>query len=161
MRCYPQSKPALQAGRAAAVMLLSGIAVSGCGKRPTGSGAPGDLVDSSWVTAAESCWPDLIRDGYHARKIEKNLAVPPRFRSTFPSYSAQSDQQIRALLTRSLGSAPVPDISRLTHSQTPVLTRRQAAAGTSPQAAVAANTQAIAPPDALCAIQTGTPAGFR
>ena len=146
---------------AAAVMLLSGLAATGCGHRNIGSGAPDDLVDNSWVTAAESCWPDLIRDGYHAQKIERNLSVPDNFRSTFPSYAAQSNQQIGALLTRTIGSAPPPDISKLTHSQTPVLTRGQAAAGTSPQAAVAANTQGIAPPDALCAIQTGTPVGFR
>ena len=158
------SRPARQATQAALLLtplLLGSLAATGCRPHHTGADPQAGLVDESWITSAQSCWPDLTHNGYSTKRLQHDLAVPANFRATFPTYAAQSNVQIRALLSKTIGAAPSPDSSTLAHSQMPVLTRGQAAAGTSPQAAVAANTNGTAPPDALCAIQTGTPAGFR
>lgn len=110
--------------------------------------------------AAKSCWPDLAGNGYGADDITRNLASPTHFRNAFPVYSAQTDDALNFLLAKPLQTAPPPDTSKLTHSQTPVLSRGQAAVGTGFKDAVVQSTNGNAPPDALCSIQPGTPQGF-
>ena len=139
-------------------------AILGCKARDMGvptADHTADFVDASWVTATKSCWPELEHDGYSTAGIKHNLADPLRFRSTFPSYAAQNEQSLRALVTKPLMVAPSPDGSVLLNSRTPVLTRGQAMAGTSPHNALVQSTQSVAPPDALCAIHAGTPVGFK
>ena len=149
------------------VSALSGlclsIAVAGCRAKHEGIGTIGSNgrgVDPSWTTAVRSCWPDLGRNGYGTDDIARNLASPTHFRNAFPVYSAQTDDALNVLLAKPLQTAPPPDISRLTHSQTPVLSRGQAANGTGPKDAVVQSTNGNAPPDAFCSIQPGTPQGF-
>ena len=142
------------------LLLLAAFALTGCHSPKPAPFGP-DQIDNSWIIATESCWPSLARNGYNVDKIRQNLADPANFRSTFPTYSAQTNSGIQPLLTRSVGAAPAPDISKLAHSSTPILNRGQAAEGTSAQNAAVSSTNGIAPPDALCAVQPGTPAGFR
>ncbi len=157
-----QSKPATALLRTASLGCL--LLPAACSSKHTGAGTvtrSGRLVDPSWVTATQACWPDLTKNGYTADDLKRNLADSGSFHNAFPVYTAQSRADIDALLAKPLGIAPGPDISKLTHAQTPVLTRGQAALGTGPQAAVVQSTNGIAPPDALCSIQPGVPQGFR
>ena len=152
--------------RAPVKALLSAFvltALAGCSSKHTGVGAvgtDGKNVDPSWITATESCWPDLAKQGYHRDDTARALATAIHFRNAFPVYAAQNDSAIDLLLAKPVQTAPPPDVSKLTHSQTPVLSRGQAANGTGPQGAGVQSTNGIAPPDALCAIQPGTPSGF-
>ena len=146
-----------------AVLSLALAALAGCSHKHTGAGgvtADGRLVDPSWVTATESCWPDLIRQGFTAASIQRDLADTTELHNAFPVYAAQTQKDLADILAKPLQTGPDPDISRLTHSHTPVLTRGQAAAGTVPQMAVVQNTNGLAPPDAFCSIQPGIPQGF-
>ena len=135
----------------------------GCSSKHTGAGTldtQGRNVDPSWVTAAQTCWPDLSRQGYSVDAIKRDLADAASFRNAFPVYTAQPEANIRALLEKPLQTAPPPDVSKLTHSQTPVITRGQAGAGTGLGDAAVASTNGIAPPDGLCSLQPGAPVGF-
>ena len=112
------------------------------------------------MTATKACWPDLGKNGYGSDDLGRNLANPTHFRNAFPVYAAQNDDALDQLLAKPLQTAPAPDVSKLTHSQTPVLSRGQAANGTNAQDAVVQSTNGNAPPDAFCSIQPGTPQGF-
>ena len=139
------------------------LATSGCSSKHQGIGTVGSDgrgVDPSWTTAAKSCWPELGKDGYGSKDVARNLASPTHFRNAFPVYGAQNDDALNLLLAQPLQTAPPPDVSQLTHSQTPVLSRGQAANGTGPKDAVVQSTNGNAPPDAFCSIQPGTPQGF-
>ena len=147
---------------ALAALALLGLA-AGCSSKHKGAGTVGSNgrgVDASWTTATRSCWPDLAKNGYGADDVASNLASPTRFRNAFPVYAAQNDDAISLILAKPLQAAPPPDVTRLTHSATPVLSRGQAADGTGPRDAVVQNTNGTAPPDAFCSIQPGTPQGF-
>ena len=117
-------------------------------------------IDGSWVTAARSCWPAMQPAEQGGADLRQYLNNAAHVRSTFPSYAALSDAQNMATLTQPLAAIQPPDTSKLAHSETPVLTRGQAAAGTGRQDAVVAATTGLAPPDSLCSIQSGTPEGF-
>lgn len=145
------------------LLTLTLSAAAGCSSKHNGAGTVGNggkNVDQSWATAVQSCWPDLSRQGYSAKDIERNLASPTHFRGAFPVYAAQNDDAVDLLLAKPLEAGPAPDVSQLTHSAMPVLTRGQAASGAGPRDAAVQSTNGIAPPDALCAIQSGTPQGF-
>jgi hypothetical protein len=109
-------------------------------------------VDSSWVAAVKSCWPDLGH-GYSNETLKQYLA--------FTSYSSMSDQDLRSIVSKPVTSAPPPDASLLGNSQTAVITRYQAIYATNTSLASANNTDSAAPPDALCAVHPGTPVGFK
>lgn len=137
--------------------------VLGCSHKHTGApvvSSSGRLIDQSWITATQSCWPDLAKQGYTAQDIRRNLANLDDFHNAYPVYAAQNHRDLDDILGKPLQTGPDPDISKLAHSQYPVLTRGQAAAGTVPQMAVVQSTNGIAPPDAFCAIQPGVPQGF-
>ncbi len=142
---------------------LAGLLTLGCSSKHKGEGTVGSNgrgVDPSWSTALGSCWPELGKDGFNTDDLKRNLSFPTRFRNAFPVYAAQTDDDASALLAKPVQDAPPPDTSKLTHSQSPVLSRGQAAQGTSPQGAVVQSTNGSAPPDGLCSIQTGIPQGF-
>ena len=165
MHPIPPSRRTPPASAFLAVALAVPLVI-GCHSRP--ESAPGSTlpagqaasVDASWVTAAESCWPAIRQSGRSLKNIREYLLAPDHLRSTFPSYAGLSNDQIAGNLTLPIASILPPDTSRLAHSQTPVLTRGQAAAGTGPDRAVVSATNGIAPPDSLCSIQSGTPDGF-
>lgn len=115
-------------------------------------------VDNSWVNAARSCWPELAKNGYSTHDISGNLIH--HLGSAFPTYGALSSSTGDADLSMPITTVLSPDASKLEHSQTPILTRGQAVAGTPPAGALVANTNGNAPPDALCSIQSGIPQGF-
>ena len=117
-------------------------------------------VDASWVSAAKSCWPDLAKNNYSQQQIGGYLTSPANVRSTFPSYAGLSDATIQADITVPLATILPPDTTKLVNSSRPVLTTGQAVAGTPPQGAIAQSTHGSAPPDSLCAIQSGLPEGF-
>ena len=128
--------------------------------------APGSLaspdqaasVDNSWVNAARSCWPDLAKKAYSSQDVSRNLVH--HLADVFPSYGALGRNGGSADLSMPITTVLPPDAGPLQHSQTPVLTRGQAVAGTPPQGALVQNTNGNAPPDALCSIQSGIPQGF-
>ncbi len=124
--------------------------------------APGAAasVDNSWVNAAKSCWPDLAKGGYGVQQIQQYLIEPGHLRATFPSYGGLSDPTLKADLSLPLTTILPPDTTKLVNSSAPVLTTGQAVAGTPPGGAIVQSTHGSAPPDALCAIQSGLPQGF-
>ncbi len=135
----------------------------GCSHKHVGAPvvtSSGRLVDQSWITATQSCWPDLAKQGYSADDVRRNLANLDDFRNAYPVYAAQTHRDLDDILGKPLQTGPDPDTSKLAHSQYPVLTRGQAAAGTASQMAVVQSTNGIAPPDSFCAIQPGIPQGF-
>ena len=139
------------------------FAFSGCSHKHIGApvvSGSGRLVDPSWITAINACWPDLARQGYTADDIRHNLANADDLHHAFPVYAAQTRKDLDDILGKPLQTGPDPDVSQLAHSQYPILTRGQAAAGTAPQMAVVQGTNGTAPPDSFCAIQTGIPQGF-
>ena len=145
----------------ASFLLLA--ALGGCHHRKTAAGsldAPGkpDSVDTTWVTAAKSCWPELAKNGYTDQDIRENLVH--HIGAAFPTYSALSRNGADADLSMPLTSVLPPDTTKLFNSATPVLTRGQAVAGTPPSGAIVASTHGSAPPDALCSIQQGVPQDF-
>ncbi len=145
---------------------LAFCCVLGCHHKTAAEGStasPGSAaaVDNSWVQAAKSCWPDLAKNGHTPQQIQQYLATPGNVRSAFPSYTGLSDATINADITVPLATILPPDTTKLTNSSKPVLTTGQAVAGTPPQGAVAQSTHGSAPPDALCAIQSGLPQGFQ
>lgn len=149
------------AGMCALVAML-GLPL-GCSSKHKGAGVVGSggrNVDASWATAIQSCWPDLSKQGYSAADIRSNLATPTHFRNALPVYAAQNDDAVDQLLAKPLETAPDPDITKLAHSDTPVLTRGQAANGNGPRDAAVQSTNGQAPPDGLCSIQSGVPQGF-
>jgi hypothetical protein len=107
-----------------------------------------------------ACWPELGKQGYTSDAIRHDLADLTAFHNAFPVYVAQGKDALDTLLTKPVEAAPTPDVTKLTHSQTPVLTRGQATQGTGAQGAVVPSTNGLAPPDALCSIQPGVPQGF-
>lgn len=144
--------------------LLLGLAITltGCTKHP---GAPtitssGRFIDPSWLTATQSCYPDLTKNGYTPADIQRNLANTTDLHNAFPVYAAQPHAALDDILAKPLTTGPDPDTTQLAHSKYPILTRGQAAAGTATAMAVVQNTNGSAPPDAFCAIQPGIPQGF-
>ena len=115
-------------------------------------------MDNSWRSIAHICRPELAKSRYGDQELSRNLIHP--FGSAFPAYSALSSNGADADLSMPITTVFAPDVSQLEHSQTPVLTRGQAVAGTPPQGALVQRTNGNAPPDALCSIQTGIPQGF-
>jgi hypothetical protein len=147
-----------------AILLIAAAILTGCRANEMGvkfSDREALSVDPSWLAAAKSCWPDLAHNGDTSADINRYLADPLHFRATFGGYAALSDRTLRAIVSKPAAEAPAPDSSVLTGANTPVLTRGQAVAGASTQQAVASAPDGIAPPDALCAIHSGTPVGFK
>ncbi len=145
------------------LLLCAGLSASGCSHKHTGAPvvtSSGRLIDQSWISATQSCWPDLAKQGYTADDVRRNLANLDDFHNAYPVYTAQTHADMDNILGKPLQTGPDPDISKLAHSQYPVLTRGQAAAGTVPQMAVVQSTKGIAPPDAFCSVQPGIPQGF-
>ena len=118
-------------------------------------------VDHTWLIAANSCWPDLTHSGYSLLDVKRYLADPLHFRATFATYASLDNNTLISVVTEPVMSAPAPDTSVLDHSQGPVLTREQAVSRSNLQGSLPADHNGIAPSDALCAIQPGTPVGFR
>ena len=147
-----------------ALMAFGLCCVSGCHHQPkTADGSmakPGQpaSVDNSWINAAKSCWPQLAQK--NQTDIEDYLVGAGHLGATFPSYSALNGNGTSADLSMPIATVLAPDVTRLENSSTPVLTRGQAVAGTPPQEAIVQSTHGNAPPDALCSVQTGLPAGF-
>ncbi|MBE7159342.1 MAG: hypothetical protein INR62_13085 [Rhodospirillales bacterium] len=156
----------LRLPRPASLLVYAGLflaCVAGCSSKHKGTGtigSNGKNVDASWINATKTCWPDLGKNGFSNDDIARNLASPTHFRDAFPVYGAQNDDALDVLLAKPVQTAPPPDVSRLTHSQTPVFNRGQAVNGTNPKDAVVQSTNGIAPPDAFCSLQPGTPQGF-
>jgi len=147
----------------ASFLAFTALTFTGCSRKHPGAPvvtSSGRLIDPSWITATEACYPDLTKQGYTAEDIRRNLANLDDFHHAFPVYAAQNHKDLDDILGKPLQTGPDPDITQLAHSPYPVLTRGQAAAGTTPQMAVVQSTNGIAPPDAFCAIQPGTPQGF-
>ena len=145
-------------------LLLLAATLFGCKAREMGvptADHTAEFVDGSWLTATKNCWPELEHDGFTDAGMRHNLADPLRFRSTFPSYAAQSEPSLRSLVTKPLMAAPAPDGTVLMNSRTPVLTRSQAAAGSDSHKAAVQGTNGPAPPDALCSVHAGTPVGWK
>lgn len=140
------------------------LALAGCSSKhigaPVVSSGSGKLIDPSWLTALNACWPDLVKQGYTADQLRRNLADVSSFHYAFPVYAAQGKDSLDDILGKPLQTAPFPDTSKLLHVNAPILNRGQAAAGAGQGAAVVQSTNGIAPPDALCAIQPGVPQGF-
>ncbi len=122
-----------------------------------GPGKPAS-VDNSWLNAARSCWPDLAKNGYTDQDLSRNLIH--HLGAAFPAYGALTSNGADADLSMPITTVLAPDASQLEHSQTPVLTRGQAVAGTPPAGAIVQRTNGNAPPDALCSIQSGVPQAF-
>ncbi len=159
------TRPALRTSLRAAALVLLTFSVAACRNKQGehGSMAPvgnASSVDNSWVQAAKSCWPDLAKSNYSTEQIQGYLTNPANIRATFPSYVGLSDETIKADITVPLATILPPDTTKLTNSSKPVLTTGQAVAGTPAQNAVVQSTHGSAPPDALCAIQSGLPEGF-
>ena len=165
-RQQSRKSKATKAARLLVLLLLTPflpLLLIGCTSKHPGApvvGNSGRLIDNSWVTATNACWPDLRKQGYTADDIRHNLANTTDLHNAFPVYGAQTHKDLDDILGKPLQAAPDPDTSQLAHSQTPVLTRGQAAEGTVPQMAVVQHTNGIAPPDSFCSIQTGIPQGF-
>ena len=143
---------------------LATTLLCGCKAREMGvnfSDQQSTTVDDSWLTAVKTCWPDVGHQGYSVPGLKRYLADPLHIRAAFGSYASLTDSQLRAMIARPVNEAPAPDTVALAHSNTPVFTRDQAVAGTDPKNAAADQTDGSAPPDALCAVQSGTPIGFK
>lgn len=155
----------VRAARSAqALTLVSFFLITGCARQKNtavgSTAAPGKpaSVDRTWVAAARSCWPDLAKNGYTERDISEGLLH--HLGAAFPTYSALKNNGGHADLSMPITTVLPPDVAAVEHSQTPVLNRGQAVAGTPPERAVAQSTNNDAPPDSLCSIQSGIPQGF-
>ncbi len=152
------SNPLLRLTATAALLAATGLC--GCEAREMGTtfaDKQANAVDNTWVAAVKTCWPDVAHQGYSLPGMKRYLADPLHFRAAFSTYSALTDAQLLIIVTKPIQDAPPPDTSVLDHAQTPILTRDQAISGARPTS----NSNGATPPDALCAIQTGTPVGFR
>ena len=139
------------------------LLASGCRARQSTSGdpaMPSANVDTSWLIAAASCWPDLRESNRSLLDMKQFLGNPDHFRATFATYAALNDSSLASVAGTPVAQAPAPDASVLHGAQTPILTRTEAVRRRPEQALGAANTT-TPPTDALCAIQHGTPVGFR
>jgi len=139
------------------------LTCSGCEARQLGvafSDKQAANVDNTWVDAAKACWPAL-QHGYDVESMKRYLADPMHFRAAFSTYSSLSDSDLRAIVLKPVTTAPAPDSSMLSRSQTAVITRYQAISGFDSSTATANTTDSSAPPDALCAVHPGTPVGFK
>lgn len=162
----PRTGSAAALGLAAALALAASVLLTGCRQpkqTPTADGslaAPGKAasVDRSWLDAAKSCWPQLTQSGYTDEDIARDLIH--HLGAAFPTYAALNKKGGDADLSMPIATVLPPDVSQLEHSQTPVLTRGQAVAGTPAQGALVPSTNGNAPPDALCSIRSGIPQGF-
>jgi hypothetical protein len=125
------------------------------------SGRQAASVDSSWLIAAGSCWPDLGHQGYTVADIKRYLADPLHFRATFATYASLSDAQLLQIIPKPVDQAPAPDPSVLNQTTSPILTRTDAVSRKNLRGTLASDNNGVAPPDALCAIQPGIPVGFR
>ena len=159
--------PRLARGRksSAAVLALAALAMAmamnGCKAREIGvkfADTQAAHVQKSWVQAAKSCWPALEHEGMSDGSIEHQLADPLHFRAAFTSYAAYPDEDLIRMVARPLSDAPSPDNSLLENASSPLLTRAEAASGSTGSHS---STSGKPPADALCAIHPGTPVGFR
>jgi len=73
-------------------------------------------VDTTWVTAIKTCWPDVGHQGYSLEGMKRYLADPLHFRAAFSTYAALNDAELRTVVTKPVMSAPPPDSSLLSHS---------------------------------------------
>lgn len=140
------------------------MVISGCKAREMGvnfADKQASSVDEGWLTAANSCWPDLAHAGYSTADIKRYLEDPLHFRATFTAYSPLSDATLIKIVTQPVMDAPQPDTSVLDHSPNPVITRSQALAGGNARGSLTSDNSGLAPADTLCAIQPGTPVGFK
>lgn len=151
--------------RTSGILLLAGAAtLTGCKAKEMGvefADKQAGRVDNSWLLAANACWPELTHSGYSLKDVKRYLADPLHFRATFAGYSTLGDAALAQVAGQPLLEAPAPDASVLNHSPNPVLTRREALAGGSARGALVSESSGVAPQDTLCAIQAGTPVGFR
>ncbi|MDE1161765.1 MAG: hypothetical protein PW792_07435 [Acidobacteriaceae bacterium] len=154
----------LKATALTAAILAAASVVSGCKAREMGitfSNTQATSVDDSWLLAAYACWPDMAHVGYSKADIKRYLSDPLHFRAAFAAYSPLSDASLIKIVAQPVLDAPVPDTSVLEHSLNPVITRRQALAGGSIRGTLTSDNNSLAPADTLCAIQAGTPVGFK
>ena len=146
-----------------AAAAIAATSLCGCEARQLGvnfADKQAGSVDKTWVAAVKTCWP-VLSHGYSTEMLKQYLADPLHFRAAFSTYSALSDSELRSIVIKPVLSAPEPDSSILTHSQTAIFTRHQAIAGVDQETVTASNTDAAAPADALCAVHPGTPVGFK
>jgi len=143
---------------ATALTMLIALACVGCKARELGanySDTQSETVDNTWVTAVESCWPAVAHQGYSTEGVKHYLADPLHFRAAFTVYAPLSDETLRSTVAAPVTNAPMPDISVLMHTRSPILSRAQAATGS------VANPATVPGADSLCTIQPGLPVGFR
>jgi hypothetical protein len=143
---------------AAALTVLLTFACVGCKARELGANyaeTQSAVVDNTWVTAVDACWPAVAHQRYSIEAVKHYLADPLHFRAAFAVYAPFTDDQLRAIVASPVSNAPYPDTSVLMHSEMPILTRVQAMAGYTDSATRAPS------PDSLCSIQPGLPVGFR
>jgi hypothetical protein len=134
------------------------LACCGCKARELGANyadTQSETVDNSWVSAVEACWPAVAHQGYSTAAVKYYLADPLHFRAAFTGYATLNDDMLRTIVAAPVSSAPPVDTSVLAHTEMPVLTRVQAAAGVTNTAGRATG------PDSFCSIQPGLPVGFR
>jgi hypothetical protein len=139
----------------AALLLLTSL---GCQARELGSNysdTQSITVDSTWVSAVNTCWPAMVHQGYSIEAAKHYLADPNHFRAAFAVYAPLNDATLRAVVAAPVSKAPMPDTSVLMHSQSQILSRMQALSGAT------GSTNSVAGPDSLCSIQPGLPVGFR
>lgn len=147
-----------------AALVAGGMLLSGCKAHEMGvnfAKTQAMHVDNSWLIAANSCWPELSHSGYSLGDIKRYLADPLHFRASFATYATLDNNALAQVVGKPVQDAPAPDASVLNNSPNPVLTRSEAVNRTNLQGTLVANNNGIAPADALCAIQPGTPVGFR
>ncbi len=148
---------------AAGLLLVACAALSGCEPREMGIGyasTRASKVDPSWAVAAQSCWPALIHSVYSISHLQTILADPLHFRAAFGVYGPFTDAEVESIAAHPVSSAPFPDHEMLLRATTPVLTLSQAESPGSPSPSQSAQNVAL-PQDALCAVQPGTPVGFK
>ena len=145
---------------ALAAGLLALACTAGCKARENGvafSNTQATAVDQSWVVVVKSCWPDLAHSQISDEGLKHNLADPIHFRSAFGTYAQYSDDAIIAMVAHPVSAAPSPDDTSVRHARTPVLSRSDALRGSKPLS----SPDGSVPDDALCALQSGNPIGFK
>ncbi|MDE1155146.1 MAG: hypothetical protein PW735_05370 [Acidobacteriaceae bacterium] len=145
-------------------LLATAFALSGCKAKEMGqkfADQQANNIDTTWLIAANACWPDLAHQGYSVGDIKRYLGDPLHLRAAFAGYSSLTDTQLVQIVSAPVLSAPAPDTSVFHQSLNPVLTRSQALSGTRVRGTVPADNNGTAPDDALCAVQSGVPVGFK
>ncbi|MFC6644351.1 hypothetical protein ACFQBQ_01830 [Granulicella cerasi] len=147
-----------------ATLAVACVFASGCKAREMGvkyADKRAAHVDTTWLLAANACWPDLAHAGYTLGDVKSYLSDPLHFRATFAAYASLSNDELITVAETPVMKAPLPDSGIFNQSQNPVLTRQQALQGNNARGTLVSDTNGIAPQDSLCAIQAGTPVGFR